>query len=106
MREGNTMEVHSIKIVGKVGGGAMANCYSYPSQIHTFSITTRIKASPKMVFQVGSIFNLFFEVFSLPFLNKAIYDSQLSKIFSDTCVTWKYLVTRELPDDALDQHKT
>ena len=104
MREGNTMEVHSIKIVGKVGGGAMANCYSYPSQIHTFSITTRIKASPKMVFQVGSIFNLFFEVFSLPFLNKAIYDSQLSKC--DTCVTWKYLVTRELPDDALDQHKT
>ena len=103
MREGNTMEVHSIKIVGKVGGGAMANCYSYPSQ---FSITTRIKASPKMVFQVGSIFNLFFEVFSLPFLNKAIYDSQLSKIFSDTCVTWKYLLTRELPDDALDQHKT
>ena len=56
MREGNTMEVHSIKIVGKVGGDAMANCYSYPSQIHTL---TRIKASPKMVFQVGSIVEIF-----------------------------------------------
>ena len=60
------------------------------------------KHHQKWFFRWAQYSTYFFEVFSLPFLNRAMYDSQLSKIFSDTCVTWKYL---EILPNAVDFHK-